>query len=355
MTDQPDPSTGDARQIDRLDAFLDGLAHGDPHPPPDLDPSLAATVRHVHALGRESVAADTQRAGKAQRWEDLMHRQVARSAVTPFPLATTTPTSFAPLPVPLRPTAAPSRLRRWGGRSLGLVATLTLVLLVAASGLAVYLSAPQGGDDPTMLPAAFGATPEATNQAGSQNPRVLIGSCDVEAMSFDELMGVLAASSENGTPPPNTSPLELPLPDGAPVDRSTQESLTLLTGNYIGCWTSLEMAALSTDDGIYRLFTSTEYHPGRADFSFLSGDLVVQAWQHRAAVRSYNPSFIGQPGPFALTELRQLGDGRVAGYLSRSDTLDTDGTHIGDDGGYIVFAQQDGKWLIDDFRPAPTG
>ena len=355
MTDQPDPSAEEGRQADRLDAWLDGLAHGDPHPPPTLDPSLAAAVRRVHALADDSVAADIRRAGKAQRWEDLMRRQsrTAHPTVTPFPVATTMPPSAAP-PVLVRAAVAQSRLRRWGGRSLGLVATLTLVLLVAASGLAVYLSAPQGGDEPTMLPAAAGATPEGADPLALQNPRVVIQSCDVEAMSLGELMGVLGAPTESGTPPPDTSALDLPLPDGAPVDQATGEALTQLTGHYIGCATFLEVAALSTDDGVYRMFSSTVYFPGRPNFTYLNGDFIVQAWQQRDVPRSFL-NLVGQPSPFVLTELRQLSDGRVAGYLSRAYTVNAEGTHIGDDGGYAVFAQQDGTWLMDDFRPAPIG
>lgn len=355
MTNKPPLPTDDARQRDELDAFLDDLAHGNQASPPSLDPTLAATVRHIHDLASEQIAAHTRRAAKAHRWEDLMRTNAVRSTLTPFPTTATLPRSSAPPPIPLRPAMPTFRLRRLGGQSLGLVATVTLVLLVAASSLALYLSAPQGDDDPTMLPAAFGATPSDTPSAGRQNPRVSIGVCDVTPMSFDDLMGVLAAPAENGTLPPDTSRLDLPLPDGTPVDQSTEETLTLLTGNYLGCATSLDIAAISTDDGIFRMLSLETYYPGRSDFHFLNGDLLVQAWQHRDDVRSSDLSFIGQPSPFVLTDMRQLADGRVAGYLSRSYSLDADGTLTASADGYIVFAQDDRQWLVDDFRPSLIG
>ena len=161
MTRQPSLPDDASRQAERLDAFLDGLAHSGPVLPPDLDPSLAATVRQFHALARQGTAADIRHAGKARRWEHLMQTPMKSSVVTPFPSSRTLPPS-APMPVAPRPVNRPSRLRRLGSGTLGLVATLTLVLLLAASSLAVYLSAPQNGDEPTMLPAALGATPEET-------------------------------------------------------------------------------------------------------------------------------------------------------------------------------------------------
>lgn len=358
MTRHPDSPAGDARQSDRLDAFLDALAHGNPAMPPrDLDPTLATTVRHVHSLAGESVAADIRRAGKAQRWEDLMRHNVAHATVTPFPTITlpSSSSSSAPAMAPPRPAVQRSWLRRLGGQSLGLVATLTLVLLVATSGLAVYLSAPRGGDEPTMLPAAFGATPEGTPFAERQNPRVTIQRCDVVPMSFDAIMGILAVPIENRIQPPNTTQLTLPLPDGPPLDRLTEATLTLLTGTYLGCATYPEMAALRTDDGIYRLFTSEVSQHGSLEFGFLNGDLIAQAWLQRDDTGLSDLAPVGQPSPFVLTKFRQLADGRVAAYLSRSFSLDADGTLTTSSDGYIVFAQEDGRWLIDDFGPSAVG
>lgn len=157
----------ESRQADRLDAFLDRLVGVNPAPSPNLDPWLAATARHVHELASDSVAADIRSGGKARRWEHLMQTPMKPSVVTPFPLTRTLPPS-TPMSIPPRPANRPSRLRRLGSGSVGLVATLTLVLLVAASSLAVYLSAPRGGDEPTMLPAAFGATPEGTPSSSSE-------------------------------------------------------------------------------------------------------------------------------------------------------------------------------------------
>lgn len=49
-----------------------------------------------------------------------------------------------------------SQSHRIGGRSLGLVATLTLVALVALSAFAVYLSAPPRDPSPTIMLAGVG-------------------------------------------------------------------------------------------------------------------------------------------------------------------------------------------------------
>ena len=261
----------------------------------------------------------------------------------------------APAPTLLRPVLRQSRLRRLGGQSLGLVATLTLILLLAASSLAVYLTAPQRGDEPTMMSAAYGATPTAGVAANASNPRVPTQPCDVVPRTFDEVMTVLARPLEDLTTPPDGSRLGLPLPDGSPVDAETVATLAKLTGTYVNCPSVLQLAALGTDDWIYRMFSTNATQVGFPENNALNGEFIVQAWLHRDGIDIRGGEATSQPSEYVLGDLRQLNDSRIAGYLSRSYTLAADGTVTTGKEGYVVFAEVNGRWLIDDFRAAPLG
>jgi hypothetical protein len=369
MARHPDSPAGDTRQSDRLDAFLDALAHGNPAMPPrDLDPTLATTVRHVHSLAGESVAADIQRAGKAQRWEDLMRHNVAHATVTPFPTITlpSSSSSSAPAMAPPRPAVQRSRLRRLGGQSLGLVATLTLVLLVATSGLAVYLSAPRGGNEPTMFPAAFGATPEGTPTTSAGVPADLVHpiltACDVQPRTIENVLGVLATplnertvelslpqsfqrhpagGADQGVP---LNPINLP--DGVVPDQAAIDAVTATFGQFQACarlQERLRTTALYTDHGLI-LANWISGEP--------NGVELVRLAQTPVPFEGAQAS-IGQPSADALWGFRTLDDGRIAAWLLASGDADLGLLPVGQD--FVVFAFVDNRWLIDEMRGPSRG
>ena len=372
MTDQPYPSMDDARQADRLDAWLDGLAHGDPNPPINLDPSLATTVRHVHALAHEGVAADIRRADKAQRWEDLMRSRIAQTTVTPFPMATTLLASSAPPPVPLPPAVSPSRLRRWGGRSLGLVATLTLVLLVAASGLAVYLSAP-GGGEPTILPAAFGGSPAATpsNANSDVDPAFIaeypdlavpyLETCDVSPRTLEELTAILGAPiqpNRQGTPrlqllptiPRPTVPPSLlgrydsdglaATPVGTEVDRDIRLGITGLWGRYRSCDLSHETrraAVYMSDGALLRLVYADGFNLE-----------AISALSAEPRTGDRLPRF-NQPDQLYLANFRLIGADHVMADVLIERSNPQEGKRL-EVNAHVIFVHVNNIWLVDEIQ-----
>lgn len=371
MTSQPPLPAGDARQPDALDAFLDALAGGAAFPPRDLDPTLAATVHHVHGLAHQ-LAADSDRAGKAHRWEDLMRTPTSPFAVTPFPTTATLPASSAPRPTPLRPVMRrQSRLRRLGNQSLGLVATLTLVLLVAASSLAVYLTAPQGGDEPTMFPAGYGGSPEATPSDAQPSPDVVnladypdlrlpfLTTCLVPPRSLEALSSVLGipiVANDRATPrlqpDPVTSPPSYPVGespfiyregDGAtPVtlghpDTSTISAVTEVWSTYRSCEVSNESrrsAALVTDDYLLRYY-------------FRNGPDVVGIAQLSNEPRTGDRlRQLNQSDDHYLADFQVLESGKVRASLMYVG-LDSNSDDILYVNGYVFFSESNGTWLVD--------
>ena len=365
MSNQPPFPEDDARQRDDLDAFLDGLTHSHSIPSAYLDPTLAATVRHVHALASESVAADIRRASKAQRWEDLLQNRIARSTVRPFPMAATLPRSSAPPPIPLRPAIQRSRLRRLGGQSLGLVATLTLILLVAASSLAVFLTVPQGDGDPTMLPAAYGARPEATPVPTGMAPGLvhpILTVCRIQPRTIDETMRVLASprigddgraelpeafqDTTTQTSARVATLYPILLPDGPTPEAATVRAVTEVFGQYLSCTAMqslLGVAATLTDEGLILNY----WLGGEPSGSQLLR--LAQAFEPSAEARSR----IGQPSRDALWGYRKLEDGRIAALILAQGDADLGLLPTTQD--FVVFKQVDGQWLIDEIRGPSRG
>ena len=379
MSNRPPLPADDARQRDELDAFLNGLTSGNPNFASGLDPTLTATVRYVHRLANDAVAADIRRAGKAHRWKDLMRTNATRSTVTPFPTTATLPRSFAPPPIPLRPVMRQSRLRRLGGQSLGLVATLTLVLLVAASSLAVYLSAPQSADEPTMIAAAYGGSPEATpssHQAMTPDASYLarypdltipyLHTCDVQPRTLEDLSTVLSAPIQPnslGTPrldldpawtdpaipasllPATYTPDPLANPVEVILDAETRGAITATWARYRSCELSHDdrrTAVFKTDDALLREI----YGNGRncTAISLLS-----------AEPRADNLlRILDQPDDMYLGSFRQIDSDHVMAdiLIPRSNQF---GERFLELYALVVFVQQDGEWLIDELGSPSRG
>ncbi len=362
MTNKPPLPADDPRQRDELDAFLDDLTHRNQASPPALDPTLAATVRHIHDLASEQIAADTRRAGKAHRWEDLMHTNAVRSTLTPFPTTATLPRSSAPPPIPLRPAMPTSRLRRLGGQSLGLVATVTLVLLVAASSLALYLSAPPSRDNPTMLPAAYAATPETDDALLAEHPDLTVPyltTCTVQPRSIAYLSLVLDAPlqpNHQGTPelivdsndPHPVAPtphLVRPEPDGGystpivtGVPDGERNAATQTWALYRSCELSHELrraAVYMSDSALLRLV-----YRDRVDLYAVAALAAEPRSSDRLAI-------FDQPADEVLADFGIVGTDRITATIFIERNYQ-DGTPRLELHGYVAFVRQNGIWLVDE-------
>lgn len=348
-----DAARTDAAQADALDRYLDALARGERPATADLDPTLAATVRRAHAMGDDGARATTRRAGKARRWEDLM-RTRAPASITIRPAIVPLPGRGATVPMLPDQQPVPTRLRRWGGRSMGLVATLALVLLVTAAGAGVYLTMPggQAPDDtaPTLAGVAGGTPTAMPVKREAADPRLDPEHCTIDPLPYEQIMGLL--EHHYFTPGADdlisTQPLALPLPDGPVPVEAVLEELDAVLVQRLSCQESLgRQAALSTDGGIVRAFIYRDENGGER----VVGEWLLQLWSQQAEGIATTVSY-RRLHSYELTEVRTLPDGRVAGYLTIELEYLFDETSPHPGNGYVVFAQQDGRWLVDDFRPS---
>ena len=402
MTTRDEGRPSGAQQADALDAFLNGLAHGNPPPETDVDPALARTARRLQGLADATLDAHLDNGRGARTWEALMRDASTRPPLIAVPAAvlstqhpgitTTSPAmssggrSGAPAAVawarvvPLRTAAPPSRLRRVGSQSLGLVATLTLVAMIGLSGLAVYLSAPQRNEDPESRSILAGASPTA-DTAPVDSQEIFYGPCDVAPRDYDELMAMVAARivvadpvvpasvAISSTAGGGNGPPRYQLPDGGAVPPETRAPLVALLGSWANC-TPFLRTALSTDSFLVR---SALEGP-------VAGPVTFFWWlySHPDAVPSVAPETAGdhadvpRPGDSELAApgtptnvfaygLRLLDDRHIAAYLA-SPFLRTrvTGEDVGpevvgppqyEEGGYVVFARQpDGRWLVDEWQ-----
>lgn len=404
MTTRDEGRPPDARQADALDAFLNDRVRGNPSPRTELDGSLVETVHRIQGLADATLAAYVSGAGEARTWEALMRDATSRPRLVAMPAIGATPTSepvnlaavmrmgrrpgaAAAFPsarlVPLGPAAPPSRLRRLGSQSLGLVATLTLVAMIGLSGLAVYLSAPRPNDR-AGFPLLAGASPTADAESvPSDSHEIFSGPCDVTPRDYDELMAVISArilvpdpvapasvASESG-PFGSTGP-RYRLPDGNAVSPDIRTELVGVLGSWTNC-TPFLRTALSTDDYLIRYALEGP----------ISGPTTVFWWRYShpedvppapTVVTDGIPP-LPDPGDAELATsgastdiyayaFRSLGDERIAAYLAsplmQFGEAGSDSRPVGpptyEESSYVVFARQpDGRWLVDEWQLSRRG
>ena len=392
----------DARQIDALNRYIDGLIEGIDRPAADLDLRLIAAVRTIH--GSEAALSDITpgRAEEDRLWRDLMQLRPRPElrALPRSPSTTTLPPvdgELAQLPDisrrgPSRPTG---RLRHIGGRTLGLVATLTLVALVTLSGLAVWFSAPDSdSSDPGLFggiaasptyPAmvAVGGTPDAVDAVGqvpADTVRPIYQECTVMPRTVENVIDVVAGPLDAPrTGPdfaftlpsrlillpqqPGQGPQRNPagLPQGGSVEPAVVSDLSEVFGEYMGCRIgndtgTLASAALISDDGLLRQFWTSSDPPE------LQGYSVILLCTERAFPQEIW-EVVGQPGLTYLYGFRTLDDGRVAAWSEQAPVpggsgdgsswklrLDSDPANS-----YVVFVQTPQGWLIDELDPGGRG
>lgn len=138
------------------------------------------------------------------------------------------------------------------------------------------------------------------------------------------------------------------LPDGGPVSQEIIEAAMRTYSLYLGCEdTPLHWAPLFTDRGLFREYWETPsiyLQDGGAD-----GHRLAALWSDYQGRQSVDEEHIGKLSWAYLYDFRTLPDGNVAAYLSGNSGMDPDALpdfYMG--AGYVVFAEQDGQWLIDE-------
>ena len=263
------------------------------------------------------------------------------------------PGGFSPGPTARRPSA----LRRAGSRTLGLVATLTLVLLVGLGGIGVYLTAPRdGGDQPSAVAGLSTPTNSFPREIPADLLTVPLRTCDTPEADYDTTMrSLLQTSSEDvkaaraDTVAVEDTSRSYPvaryrLPEGTPPSGEDVELVVDIYGRYQAC-SSLGRVAAATDDFLLRQAFS-----GNQASSF-----YLNLWATQA----------GEPGrlddstfSYSIYGIRRVDGSHLAAYLAPIGytTFDPESGGIYDSGrptydqtGYVVIERQaDGRWLVDD-------
>ena len=371
MTSSDDRRSPNARPADALDAFLDDLTHGDRSDRHALAPGIADTARRLRGLADATLAANIAPGDEARTWEALMRGRPSRPQLVTRPSAVRPSPSRTVIPIP------PSRLRRVGSQSLGLVATLTLVALIGLSGLAVYLTAPQR-DDPATAAVVAAASPTAVATISTADSQEIVYQpCDVTPRDYDDLMEMVANQvlvpqpdvpfARGRTDSMDPGGPRFRLPEGSPVSVETQADVVDRIGTWLNCTPFLQ-AAVSTDDYLVRRALDGPL-TGWSTFSwwlYSHPDLAPVRSEERDAMTGVviDPA-ASELAPVGTSPLiyaygfRRLDDWQVAAYLaspivqSDNEGLVPSYTALSDplyeEHGYIVLEQQpDGQWLVEE-------
>lgn len=269
-------------------------------------------------------------------------------------------------------------------RPYGVIATLVLVLLVA-SAVALRLSAPGGEDQPTSLAGAVAATATsdpatrpaptaplgaASDQAapvygtapdGTNYLRVPYADCDsVSPRGFDEVMGIVVGEDYPFDSYPPAIEIALvrgdtggytfgAIPGGTSPPQEAIDAAVHAFAVYVGCGDmALHQASAMTAEGLARqAYAVPNAQPWDGE---VSGSYLRSLWQDGQGLTAPDEDHLGELAPVYLYEFRLLEDGRLLAFMSvarggyTSDELPAFNINMG----YVLFAERDGQWLIDE-------
>ncbi len=204
-----------------------------------------------------------------------------------------------------------------------------------------------GGPAPlnqTPVPAAPGApTANATDE--SETPQA--GSCDVKPRSIESML-TLAGTPEVGQATPTGGETRPPdgLTDGPPADAGAVEGIRATLDELAACIAEGETRqglALFTDDYIRR---SVKREPADVTAQDEARPPVITI--HPGVPRTVRVAFNGAPS-VRDEDLRTLSDDRVGAVLGSPDDRDDSALEEAVPAAFIVFAEVDDRWLIDEW------
>ena len=167
--------------------------------------------------------------------------------------------------------------------------------------------------------------------------------CTVAPRPVDELVALWFGPE--GTPParPPSFPIasEAELPAGEPADAATVAAIDATVQEFFACSVAGQYArafALMTDEGVRRL------GPDRTD---PEADTPEEARALLEAQLAATPAAVAPPaaGVTGARAARVLPDGRVGAVFVDLDSGAS---------AFLIFAREDGRWLLDDFVPIPS-
>ncbi|MDQ3412344.1 MAG: nuclear transport factor 2 family protein [Chloroflexota bacterium] len=198
------------------------------------------------------------------------------------------------------------------------------ILVVAVIAALLAVRAPVAAQEAT--PIALPVTPDPA-------------ACLVAPRTIDDLYGLLgtpvpvSAQEEPSESIPASGPIEVSLPAGEPADSTTVTAITATIVEAYACFNAgdyLAAFALYSDDALQRFTAQGPFTEDIAAF------------------------FLATPEPFpedfrssvlAVRDVRVLADGRVGALV---DTNDPTSPPEGADVDFVVFIEQEGRYLIDE-------
>ncbi|MFN8594522.1 MAG: hypothetical protein U0031_23975 [Thermomicrobiales bacterium] len=192
--------------------------------------------------------------------------------------------------------------------------------------------------------AAQDATPTAEE---SVNQRVVApAECTADPVASDALATML---NLNGEGVPSSAPPVITPPLGTTADEATAEAIRDATRSVIACFNAEDIpraAALMTEHGVQRVYGS-----------LTTSDELRATTRDRLAATPEPRAEDQMVRLIAATEPIVLSDGRVASFVVINEPLLPPS---GPETLLFVFAEQDGRWLLDDLVdfsvvPLPTG
>ncbi len=191
-----------------------------------------------------------------------------------------------------------------------------VALVVALVSLALVGPGLALAQDATPAAGAFPITPDPAE-------------CQVEARPREEFLAMNAEATPEEMSTPAATTVEVQL--GEAADAETVAGVTATTREILACFNAGDFPralSLFSDDAIRTL---TEEDP-------LSEEEL-------SALLAATPEAVpaGQQSTLlAVTDVMELGDGRVGAFLVTTDPF------VGPDTVYLILVQEDGRWLIDE-------
>ena len=183
--------------------------------------------------------------------------------------------------------------------------------------------------------------PAATEEAGTPG----VDGCDVEPRSLEELFALATPLAEGATPPPSEDAIPAGLGDGEAPEAETVTGIRATLDELAACIAAgegLRALALFSDDFVLDLFA-----------------------MRRAGLTPAEIERFGETEMWAITigefpvvrdeDLRVLDDGRVGAVLRLAEEGREPMRGGADVGGYVVFVEAGGRWLIDGLRQGAAG
>lgn len=296
-----------------LDAYWEGVLHGERVSPSHLGPTFTATVRRLHA---RDATPGPDAAFVRRLWSDLMQTTaLGEQALIPSH-ATPSLNGHAPRLAASVPTPEPVRMPRT--RPFAAFATAAILLLTLVSGYGAYrLATPGTGGVPPALMGSQGGTPIA--DACTMPPRSRpVPSSGTPAASLDSVFRVRATTA--GAMFDQIIHID-ELPAGAAAGEAPIDGIRTTLAQVAPCHlpgNAARWIALFSDD-FFRRSGGSACPPRCLD------GVALPPWMELART-------------LTVHDARVLADGRVGAIVESPPLVPM----------FVVFVEQDGWWLIDE-------